>query len=263
MELWKPASIGLKQTLHSQIGPFSLYVKRSADELYVAHQRHEADSLDGEPYKISRPLGNSELDASKFDWSRWIIGDKLDTVQLVPVMPDRPVVVKSEMPVKIPSGHQARFFISIPVWLKLTAACSDRLNICELPSVILSSMWFGDPTAGELCYTLRTRARRTLERDQARPYRALCPVTVKNESGSLLDFQRLCIRVEYLKIYQGDSQLCTNSVLIKYHNQDGTTEINYGCTEPDFEQNPVMLSDSRMPFRQSLLKRSFHFCWFL
>jgi len=262
MELWKPAFIGPSQTLHSQIGPFSLCVKRCADELYVAHHRHEADSLDGEPYKISRPLGNSTLDETKFDWSRWIIGDKLDTIQLLPIMPDRPVVVKSEMPIKIPAGHQARFFVSIPIWLRLTASCASNIEICELPSVILSSMWFGDPTAGELCYTLRTRARRTLENAQARPYRALCPVTVINSSGCQLDFQRICIRVEYLKIYQG-SQLYTNSVLIKYHNQDGTTEISYGSSGPDFEQNIAMLSDSRMPFRQSLLKRSFHFCWFL
>jgi hypothetical protein len=263
MELWKPSAINIDQLLHGQIGPFSLWLKRIRDEVHVAWRRHEPDSLDAQQYKIAQSLGVIERHEEKLDWSRWIIGDKLENVRITPVMPDRPVIVKTEMPIKIPAGQSADFFVSIPLWLKLLAGNPEPIEICELPSVALAGMWFGDPTCGELCYTLRSRARRMIESDQIRPYRAICPVHVKNAAGAQLDFQRVCVRVEHLKIYQGREQLCTNRVDLIYRSQDGTTEISYGQGPPDFEKAPVMLSDARIPFKQNLLKRSFQFCWFL
>ena len=64
----------------------------------------------------------------------------------------------------------------------------------EEPTVVLSNTWFGDPMGGELCYALRTSARRSFDTLRKRPNRAICSVLIKNAFSTPLDFQRLCIK---------------------------------------------------------------------
>ena len=158
MELWTPHKIIPDECCLAVVGPLQLWLRLAEDELRIAARR-----LDENEAREASPLATIEDSPPEdLDWGRWVIGDTADTLQLSPAMPDRPVVVRPEMPVKIPPAREALFFVSIPIWVRINAGSGDLLKLCEHPSLVLSNTWFGDPMSGELCYALWSRARRVI-----------------------------------------------------------------------------------------------------
>jgi hypothetical protein len=253
MNIWEPKEISVDQCFAAQIGPLRLWLKRAGDELRMAfHGSPEPESL-----TEIRPLApHAGAEPEDLEWGRWVVGPMGESVRLVPVMPDRPVVVHPEMPVKIPSDQEALFFVSIPVWVRVTAGQAGKLKLCEQPSVVLSNTWFGDTVSGELCYSLRSRARRSITDSEPRPHFAVCPVRIRNTSTSQLAVERLCVHVEHLRIYFGPRQLWTNDVNITFSGEADVSRVSYLQNPPDHEPVERVLSEARTPLKKSLLQRS-------
>jgi len=253
LDIWNRSKIGAGEILRSQIGPLVLWFKKTEDELHVAFERlPEPDTI----VDAEGPTAVDGVESEGLDWGRWIVGDEMNTFQVLPIMPDRPVVVHPELPVKIPTGHKALFFVSIPVWLRVLAGEKKQIELCEVPVLILSNTWFGDTISGQLCYSLRSRARRQIKDSESNPYRAVCPVKIRNTSPKQLDIGRLCVHVEHLKTYIGDKNLWTNEVTITFRGEDQAGKIDYSKERPAFEPIGEMLSDARAPVKETILKRS-------
>lgn len=173
MDVWKPQKIELDRCFQVQIGPLRLWIKRAGDELLMA-----VENLPESKAQIQAPILAPVDQEEGLRWSRWTIGES-EVIQLIPVMPDRPVVVRPEVPVKIPTDKEALFFVSIPIWVRVTAG-PEQAILCEQPSLILSNIWFGDLMSGELCYSLRSRARRRITDSEPLLNRATCPVQIRN-----------------------------------------------------------------------------------
>jgi hypothetical protein len=191
------------------------------------------------------------------EWTRWAVGD-VTALHFKPVMPDRPVIVRPEMPVSILPGNEANYYVAIPVWMKITRDDSDTGWLCSEPTVALSNSWFGTPTSGSLCYSMRTTARRNLERPLRRPNRAVCPVKICNKSDEPLDFQRLCVHVEFLKIFNGESHLWTNPVSVTYRGEERGSRLDYEENAPEAAGVGELLSDSYEPIPRGLIRKSFN-----
>ncbi|UCG55722.1 MAG: DUF432 domain-containing protein [Phycisphaerales bacterium] len=253
MEVWKPTTIGVDKCLQSQIGPLQIRLRRSGDEIHIATERlADPDSLT----EISAPVPVSEIEGEEMDWRRWVVGSDVSTVQLTPRMPARPVVVRPELPVSIPTGQEALFFVSIPICVGISASKSGKLQLCEVPTLVLSNTWFGDPMSGELCYALRSRARRQIADSEPRPNRAVCPVKIRNTAPAQLSVERFCVHVEHLRIYSGSRQLWTNEVNITFKGESEVSQVTYGQSPPSFEPVGQLLSEARTPLKKALLKRS-------
>jgi hypothetical protein len=250
MDVWKPATIEPEECFHAQVGPLGLWFKRTQDELHIAVDRLSEEAK-SETVPIARLAGP---EPEGLDWGRWIIGSS-QTVQLAPIMPDRPVVVRPEVPVKIPTDKEALFFVSIPVWIRVTAG-SEQMALCEEPSVILSNIWFGDCLSGELCYSLRSRARRQITDSVPQPHRAVCPVQIRNAAPTQLDVERFCVHVEHLRIYSGENWLWTNRIDITFKGEEMVGQIAYAKSAPAFESVGTMLSEARTPLKETLLRKS-------
>jgi hypothetical protein len=275
MDVWKPQKIELGRCLQAQIGPLRLWIKRVGDELHIAVEHlGESEMRTFCRWAEAHPTDEQE----GLQWSRWIVGSareialpgqvipdedlisrvESEVIQLIPVMPVRSVVVRPEVPVKIPTDKEALFFVSIPIWIRVTAG-ADQVILCEEPSLILSNIWFGDPMSGELCYSLRSRARRYSlpNRDSdPLPNRAVCPVQIRNAAPVQLDVERFCVPVEHLRIYAGQKQLWTNNIHITFRGDDKASHINYAESPPTFEPVGQILSEARTPLKQTLLKKS-------
>ena len=158
---------------------------------------------------------------------------------------------------KVPAGRDALFFISIPVWVRVTAGSPEGITLCELPSMVLSNTWFGEPTAGELCYALRTRAVRSLEEVETRAYTAVCPITVSNQAPKELNFERLCVRVENLSVYQGADRLWTNQLEVRFQGEEQSSQVTIGREAPKFAGEPVKVCEARQQADKTLLAQSF------
>lgn len=253
MKLWEPFKIERGKDYFWKIGPLKIWLKRIEDEWIIASEQ-TTDNLEDKDIVISKMSKKSEPS----DWSRFIYAGS-DIVQLLPGLPDRAVVMGSEMVVKILQENSALFFVSVPVWIRVYVGEKKDKILTEIPTELLSNTWFGDPMTGELCYSLITKARRSIEESESGFHRAICPVKIFNKSSNTFDFQKFSIHVEHLKIYSGKKVLWTNEVEITYLGEDQPSKIEFSKKKPVIEKDCVLLSEERTPVDQSLIKKSVSF----
>ena len=246
--LWSPVPVEGGQTVCRQVGPLALWLRHAAKEWHVAVRRTpEADTAYGEPAGETGDL----------DWARWTAGEGADVVRLLPRLPDRSLVVRPESPIQIPPEHHAVFYVSIPIWVAVAVGEGTPTVLCEEPTVALSNTWFGDPMAGELCYALQTRARRAVDDSEAKPHRAVCPVRIHNAHDEMLAFERLCIRVEHLTLYDGQRQMWTNGLSVRFRGDEQPSLVEYDPGPTAALDVGDVLAEPRVPPSKGLLKRSF------
>lgn len=191
-------------------------------------------------------------------WKRWAFSDENAEISAVPAMPDKPLVVRPDSPIRIPRGNQVTFFVSVPIWLRFYVGTGKkRVMLTEEPTVVLSKTWFGDPTIGELCYALRTGASRTLDGIKLGAHRCVCPILIKNSSDHELDFEKLCIRTPHVNIFQGDTRLWSEEIRVSFRGKDQGSEISFSSSPPSFERVGEKAGEAREIAPKSFIRRSF------
>ncbi len=256
--IWEPKQLSGEGWYHAGIGPLDLWIRRSPQDWYVAHERDPGREQEEIPPAPLHPA-QTNADVDRLTWNRWVAGEEAARVRLVPCMPDRAVVIRPRYPLNVPGGKEVLFFVSIPVWARVQVGDRASLALCELPTVVLSKTWFGDPITGELCYSLKTKVLRQIDMLENHAHLAVCPVLIRNQAFAELDFQRICIRVEYLSLYRGQTRLWTNQVEVQFHGEELNSTIITGRGAPDFERTAEKLSEARLAPQRSLLKKSFSF----
>ncbi|MGA0368894.1 MAG: hypothetical protein ACO3N7_05530 [Kiritimatiellia bacterium] len=176
------------------LGDLSLFWKIKEGD-WIVGTRRDAAAAEGSGFKFL-----SEPEPEGVDWRRLASVDEIPRIQLQPAFPNRPVVVRPEFPYTLVPGERVNIFVGVPVWLSLTTP--QGLLLWEEPVHRLSNTWFGTPTDGELCYAMRTLARREGENLDFGPERIICPVRIRNQTKEIISFERLCLRVQYLNIYE-------------------------------------------------------------
>lgn len=252
MDIWRPTRIGVNEVVRRTIGPLALWLRRITGEWHLATQRIPEDDA-GPAKAIAEP--------PEGEWLRWAAGDETSMFRLYPLMPDLPVVIRPESAFAVPPTRQAMLFVSIPIWVRITAGAETRFVLREEATVALPRTWFGEYDAGELCYMLRTRARRTLAAADVRPHRAICPVRVANGWTAPLEFDRLCIHAAHLAVYTAQDQLWTNEVRVTFRGPDAPSQVDYAEGAPTAETITGILGEPRTPATRSLLQRSFAGLW--
>jgi hypothetical protein len=250
--LWDPFPIKPRAVVYASLGPLEVWLRRLGEDWYVAHRRADPEAQPSAPRVLPSSGKLNDL-----PWSRWVSSHASERMRLVPALPDRSVVVRPRYPLNVPTGESVLFYVNIPLWVRVTVGESFELALSEIPSVVLSNTWFGEPTAGELCYALKTKAQRDLEELSNHPYMATCPVKVENLAPTGLDFQRICVRVEHLHVYRGLRRLWTNQVEVQFKGEDFASQINIIKYAPRLEGISERLCAAREPVERSLLKKSF------
>jgi len=253
-ELWDPITVKADTLYQVSFSTLTVWLKRSREDWYLASQRPEKETDPAALHEIKGAKPRQDL-----SFSRWVVGPDVSTVQFVPSMPDRSIVARPAVALKVPAGKDALFFMSIPVWVRVVVQPPNGITLCELPTLILSNTWFGEPTSGELCYALRTRAMRSLEEIEKRPYTAICPVSIRNSAPKELNFERLCVRVEYLNVYRGRERLWTNELNVRFQGDEHSSQVTIGKGAPTFGGNLIKACEAREPVDKTILKQSFSF----
>jgi hypothetical protein len=250
--LWDPFPIKPRGVVYASLGPLEVWLRQLGEDWYVAYRRAEPEVQPSAPRTL-QPTGDLE----ELPWSRWVSTRTSERMRLVPALPDRSVVVRPRYPLNVPTGESVLFYVNIPLWVRVTVGETAELTLSEIPSVVLSNTWFGEPTAGELCYALKTKAQRDLEELSNHPYMVTCPVKVENLAPTDLEFQRICIRVEHLHVYRGLRRLWTNQVEVQFKGEDFASQISVIKYAPKLEGTSERLCAAREPVERSLLKKSF------
>lgn len=252
MNVWGSLQINNEKDYHRQIGPLGLWVAHRGDEWLLAATTTE-DS--GETDLPEKPAIAPDGEA----WNRYVLTGNSKTVEFSPITPDRPVVVRPESILKIESGARALFYVLVPVWVRIAVGTQKKHHLTDLPTIILSNTWFGEPHDGELCYFLKTWAKRSLKGVTPRSHLAVCPVSIKNGSSDSLFFNRLCIRTGYLSMYQGDSRLWTSGVNVQFRGANQTSKIRYNQEPPDFEAGCRLIGVPRQKAAKEFSIKSFDY----
>ncbi len=255
MRLWDEVQIEQGNIVNWKLGSLSLWIEHRNKEYLISHVYTEEEAKVASVTQVSTQRDLPE----DLSWNRYIVQDPSARFQLVPSLPDRAVVVSPEFPIKLAPKSGAVFYMSIPLWVQIMLGTKKKILLMEIPSQILSNTWFGDSMTGELCYALTTRARRGVEETAEMKHRIICPVHVRNSGTDPLDFQKLCVHVEHLKIYGGTRYLWSNEVFITYMGEEQPSEVRYEEKMPKFEEECVVLSLEREPAQKNIIVRSFSF----
>ncbi len=250
--IWGDIIVEDTKCLHIEFGPLDLRIKNSDFEGewvigvdYSSKTRSERLNVISEE---QHPVG--------LKWQRWISGDNEPIINLKPAMPDRPVIIRPEISVTILPGQLCTLFMEIPVFVKISAG-KDNLDLCEVPSVILSNSWLGSQIEGTQCYSIRTPAQKSHEAAGKYPNQVICPIEVKNRSDEKLNFDHLCVQVEYLDIYQGDNHMWSNLGRVSYRGEEKWSSIVFSSNEPQYDNAKKIIGKARKQVKNNLLLKSF------
>lgn len=246
--LWDPIKIEIDETISIQLGSLNLWIHRGEQEWYIAFE-HRATEM--ERLSVSRCREMADL-----EWTRWMINERVDEIKLHPCMPDRPVIVRPEMPISLLPKQSVQFFIGVPIWIGISL--DDRFhNITEIPSMILSNSWFGPTTEGELCYGMRTTAKLQQKDLQPHPHRVVVPFEIRNASDETLDFARLCMHTNSLRIYQGHDRMWTNQGRATYRGENKWSRVVYARGVPPYDGSGRLIGQAREPVDRGAILRTF------
>jgi len=247
--VWDEFQLSVGECRHWQIGPLGLWVRRTVAEWQVAHEYGSGDALVVAAAEPPPPDG--------IEWVRWATGEAVPPLRLVPVTPDRPVVVRPEQAFRILPGDGARIYISLPVWVRVELAREGGARtLIDLPTVELSNTWFGSLFEGELCYWLTTTARRTVDARPARPHIAAATMTIQNRSSEELPLEKVALHTANLAVYEDARGLWTSAVTVTSPSPEAPQEILVSDGMPDGATNAVRLSPPREVARGGVFART-------
>ncbi len=232
-------------------GPLHLWCKSTPDEIWIAHEHIETDSL--------AETGDGNIDPPEdANWWRWSLKQtvkKAETeIQIVPVFPNLPVVVKPEYPFRITKDVSTRIYVRVPLWVQIKLG---ETMIVEIPTVVLSKTWFGTFREGELSYWISSAARKQIEPDISRPYLAICPIQIVNRSDEELLVDKICHRVEQLSLYLFEGQLWANETRVKFRGKNDVSEIEFKRKAPPDVPKAKFLTASRKDGHKGLTAKTF------
>lgn len=252
---WSERGLDPDTGLRWTLGPLELSMWRTEYEWQLAFSVLSDDDVD--------PLICEVVEASTLPESADVVEryarERRDRVRCLPVVADRPLVVRPRLPVFVPPGEQIRFFVSSPVWMRVMVG-QPWLTLREVPVKRLSDTWFGSPTgAGELAYALKTQARVHLEEIPQRGYRAITPVVIRNDADELLALDRLSLPVPYLSLYQARSGvLWTESITMRHAAGNEMATLDVGGRAPaEAGEGTRRVSPARQEADRNLLVRAF------
>jgi hypothetical protein len=200
-----------------RVGPLELTVaRRRHDWLVGSREQDESQETELERrLEVRCPAAAAELPELP-EVRRFAARESSAELEVTPVLADRPVVSRPDVPFHLLGDDEVALFVNTPVWVRLAAGQPAR-TLVEIPAGRPSDTWFGPSTMiGELCYAGRTSARLHLENLPSRPHRAITPVLLRNRARQALLLERLNLPVPNLALYwDGNGGLWTQSVVVE------------------------------------------------
>lgn len=246
--IWGRLSLEAGETEFIALGNLRLWILLKDADIWVGYIHTHAKETDPSHPGLEPP--------EDLEWSRWATDSKIQKIQILPVFPDIPLIVKPEYPLKITPSARVQIFARIPVWIRIDIP-PKNYQLIEIPTVKLSRTWFGTPLEGELCYHATTKARRDLSQIEPKPYLVNCPILISNTSGEDLDFENFCYRVERLSIYQHDKELWADETRIIYHGESLNSDVIMTGKLPPGIDRKKLLSKPRKEIQKSFATRTF------
>jgi len=236
-QFWSSRRIGEDRVTMIRLGPLRLWLARAEEEWGVAYEHGEVLDM----HDISQVP--EDVAPSTLHWTKTLFKNAPREYQLLPTVPDRPLVVKPSDPVRVPPGETGIFFCLLPVFLKVfVSQRKTETTLLTVPTRPLSDTWFGSPIAGELCYSLPIKAEQDISQLEPLPNHAVCRIAVTNRSHEVLQIGKLCYRPQYIGLYGGNAHLWASGIRIRHEGQHKGNVIHYDQSAPEDEADLLLLA---------------------
>lgn len=244
--IWTKHKIPQDEPLKVTIGPLTIWCIRENKELRIAWNR----------CKEIGEVDDAQL-PEKLEWQRWAFKQKNPSIELKPVFPDRPILIKPENPFKITEEASVRIYVRVPIWIRITLIGDPSTHLIEIPIITLSNTWFGTYQEGDLCYWISSGARLSIEPDVTKPFLAICPLQLIDRSPDDLNVEKICLRVEHLSLYLVNGQLWSGETTITYRGTTDVSEVKYNQTSPKEVRKAIFISKPRTKLIHSITAKTF------
>lgn len=238
----KNFSLKKMQTLECKIGCLRLWVRRVETEILVGSiLENEVD----EDFVLSE----NEI-PENFKITRWAWKENSFVLSFKAILQDKDLVFRPTKPISVPSKGRVDFYVSPCVRLQI---CFNEKFIMNLPIIEYSETWFGkDPTIGDLCYAVKTRATTNPQNIIRKKYRFLCHLSVANESDEPITIDKVKVLTEYIRLYQDENGFILSDELLLRHTAGHS--IKMVITSPDSRARGLeKIYDARTKFQAALL----------
>lgn len=251
-DFWRKYNFTINQTLIFKAGFVEVFIKHIQNGWLVKSRITEV---------AARNLSVEAVDdlADDQDVLHFYTGNSNELI-LVPALPDKAVVFRNNKNIKISAGESAGLFFRIPLVAQFYfQEVKDENRLVEIPLHRLSDTWFGEIDNGEPAYSIGSNYDQLLTEVQATSWEAISPVEIINNTASVLDLQRLILRVEDYNLYLKNRQILTSRANIEFKGQEQAGSVNVGEQAKIHGEAPVQLAKSRSSDSKNLLRRSFFF----
>lgn len=246
--IWGQFPLEVNKLMKIKIADLTLYLMLLKKDIKIAYVYTNDKTSSYIIKKTNEPL----------DWKRWPLKGELTNIKISPALPDRPLLVKSESALNLPVNFESLVYIRFPVSIKITTIYKNKSeDLIELPTVKLSNTWFGSFKEGEVCYSLSSGIRTEIEPDSKRPFMAICPFTLKNKADEHLEIDRICLRSDYLSLFQDETQLWTDELAITYKGKHEISQVLFSGKKPVSAGKCIMVTEPRTVLKKSLNASSF------
>lgn len=237
------------------IGPAELWVEHGVDEWRIAYTCAEVPDEETSTVNLALPAGTLPAEARL---SRYSFPTRSSRVSVLPLLADRPVISRPDVPLFIPPAQSIQLYVSTPLWLQVRSGEPATL-LQELPIVRPSDTWAGVLTRpGGLAYAASTMARTTLEDFPFSAWRAVTPIRIANHGDDTVAVERLHLPVPLLTLYQAQNGTLWTQAVALSRRADGTLTLErFGTEAPPEAATSTLLAGPRRRADRSLLGKAF------
>ena len=252
---WGGFSVPEGESGYWRIGPLELLISRRANEWRLSINRMEENQET--PVSVEIPAEAKHLEESgqllRFGFSR-----ASESVQLVPALPDRAVVINPVTPLSLLPMEEISLYISLPLWVQIQLGGVSQ-TIYETPTSRPSDTWFGPSTReGELCYGLKSRSHLRLEDLSARGHRAISVIRIVNQAPTPLPLERLRLPILQLSLYASrEGHLWTDVVVLGREKEDEVAALDLAQGPPREARGAKLVGGPRVQPEAGLLVWAF------
>ena len=185
---------------------------------------------------------------------------KSHLLHVVPALPNKSVVFRNTKNIKVSPGQLANLYFRIPLTIQFYfQEVKEETRLLEIPLQRLSDTWFGEADNGEPAFSIGSNYDKTFDEVQVTSWEAVAPVEIVNNTASLLDLQRLILRVEDFSLFLKNGQLLSNQISIDFKGQEHAGSVNLTTRKEIHGQKPTQMAKPRSNDSRNLLRKSFYF----
>lgn len=192
---------------------------------------------------------------------RWVIirSRKETDLHILPATPDLPVVLKPEEPIALTPRACAQYEVVLPLWIKVfsrrkasDSAAGDPL--LDVPTQIIRRTWFGTNEAGEVAYGWKFSGSR---RYPHVPGSFSVPLLIRNDSDSILWFERMLLRVVHLDLFQVEGRIVSDDVTVAFRGAEQFSQVTYGRGKGKKANRGRPIAEHRQSASSDIIRKSF------